>query len=161
MVSSEKNGHVVIGHGGDTIDFHTEFELMPAEGVGIYYNFNSRGKNDAVYVARAQLLEEFLNRYFPAPKSAQTARRKTLPTAKQDARAIAGLYESSRRVQHGFLSFFYLLQQTSIAEQGRRHDQRRSRRTRRGQRDVRGSRHRKSGASSTVRARSRCAPSAA
>jgi CubicO group peptidase (beta-lactamase class C family) len=113
-----KNGHLVIGHGGDTIVFHTELDLLPQDGVGIFYNFNSRGKNDAVYGARAQLLEEFLDRYFPAPASAQAAPAQPLPSAKQDAQAIAGLYESSRRVQHGFLSVFYLLQQTSIADKG-------------------------------------------
>jgi hypothetical protein len=37
-----------------------------------------------------------------------------LPSAQHDAQDIAGLYESSRRIEHGFLSFFYLLQQTSI-----------------------------------------------
>jgi len=105
------NGHVVIGHGGDTIVFHTEFDLLPQDGVGIYYTFNSRGKNDAVYGARALLFDEFMNRYFPAPPEAAVP---TLSSAPQDAQKIAGLYESSRRVEHGFLSFFYLLQQSSI-----------------------------------------------
>jgi CubicO group peptidase (beta-lactamase class C family) len=105
------NGRVVIGHGGDTVLFHTEFDLLPQEGVGIFYNFNSRGKNDAVYGARAQLLDGFMNRYFPATASPAPA---TLPSAPHDAQEIAGLYENSRRVEHGFLSFFYLLQQSTI-----------------------------------------------
>ena len=105
------NGHVVIGHGGDTVVFHSELDLLPQEGVGIFYNFNSRGKNDAVYGARARLLDGFLDRYFPGPALAPA---QALPSASHDAREIAGLYESSRRVEHGFISFFYLLQQTSI-----------------------------------------------
>jgi CubicO group peptidase (beta-lactamase class C family) len=106
-----QNGHLVIGHGGDTIVFHTELDLLPQDGVGIYYTFNSRGTNNAVYGARTLLFDEFMNRYFPAPPEAPVP---TLSSAPQDAQKIAGLYESSRRVEHGFLSFFYLLQQSSI-----------------------------------------------
>jgi CubicO group peptidase (beta-lactamase class C family) len=105
------NGHVVIGHGGDTVVFHTELDLLPADGVGIFYNFTSRGKNDAVYGARELLFDEFMNRYFPAPVQAPLP---TLSSAPHDAQEIAGLYESSRRIEHGFLGFFYLLQQSSI-----------------------------------------------
>lgn len=104
-------GRLVIGHGGDTIVFHTELDLLPRENVGIYYTFSSRGKESAVYGARAQLFDEFMKRYFPAPKAAALA---VLPSAKEDAAKIAGIYESSRRVEHGFLSLFYLLQQTTI-----------------------------------------------
>ncbi len=41
------NGRTVIGHGGDTIFFHNEFDLLPAEGVGIDFTFNSRGRGEA------------------------------------------------------------------------------------------------------------------
>ncbi|MBS0396193.1 MAG: hypothetical protein JSR54_16355, partial [Proteobacteria bacterium] len=43
----------------------------------------------------------------PAPAPARA-------TAGADAARIAGHYESSRRVEHGFLSVFYLLQQTTL-----------------------------------------------
>lgn len=109
---SRQNGHVVIGHGGDTVVFHTEMDLLPQDGVGIFYSFNSRGKDDAVYLARQALFDSFMNRYFPALSAG--ARLPTLPTASQDAQEIAGLYQSSRRVEHGFLGLFYLLQQSSI-----------------------------------------------
>jgi len=105
------NGRVVIGHGGDTVVFHTELDLLPGENVGIFYDFSSRGKNDAVYAARELLFGEFMNRYFPAPAQAPMP---TLSSAPHDAQEIAGPYESSRRIEHGFLGFFYLLQQSSI-----------------------------------------------
>ncbi len=104
-------GHLVIGHGGDTVVFHTELDLLPQEHVGIYYTFNSRGRESAVYGARAQLFDNFMKRYFPAPTPPSLP---VLSSAKNDAAQIAGLYESSRRVEHGFLSLFYLLQQTTI-----------------------------------------------
>jgi CubicO group peptidase (beta-lactamase class C family) len=107
-----RNGRVLIGHGGDTIFFHTELDLLPEEGVGLFYSFNSRGRDDAVYGLRQKLLDQFLDRYFP---SAVTASAPTLPSAVADSRNIQGRYDTSRRVEHGFLSVFYLLQQTVIA----------------------------------------------
>ncbi|HEX3982446.1 MAG TPA: serine hydrolase domain-containing protein, partial [Acidisoma sp.] len=107
-----RNGRTVIGHGGDTIFFHNEFEMLPAEGVGIEYNFNSRGRESAVYLAREALLDGFIDRYFPAPASALPP---ALASANADAQRIAGRYESSRRVEHGFLSLFYVLQQSVIS----------------------------------------------
>jgi CubicO group peptidase (beta-lactamase class C family) len=107
------NGRTLLGHGGDTLVFHTELELLPQQGVGIFYSFNSRGHEDAVYGLRKALLDQFMDRYFPdtaAPRDPPT-----LPTAGADAQKIAGRYQSSRRVEHGFLTVFYLLQQTVIA----------------------------------------------
>jgi len=107
-----RNGHVLVGHGGDTIFFHTELDVLPAEGVGIFYSFNSRGRDQAVYGLRKAVLDQFMDRYFPAHGTAGQAA--TLASAAADAQKIAGRYESSRRIEHGFLSVFYLLQQTVI-----------------------------------------------
>ena len=107
-----RNGRTLIGHGGDTVVFHTEFDLLPEEHVGIFYNFNSRGRDSAVYGLRKALLDRFMDRYFPV--SAPTSSAPTLATASRDAQEIAGRYQSSRRVEHGFLSLFYLLQQSEI-----------------------------------------------
>lgn len=107
-----RNGRTLIGHGGDTLFFHTELDLLPQEGVGIFYSFNSRGREDAVYALRKAVLDQFMDRYFP--DSAASPEPAALPTAKADSQKIAGRYETSRRVEHGFLSVFYLLQQTVI-----------------------------------------------
>jgi CubicO group peptidase (beta-lactamase class C family) len=107
-----KNGHTVIGHGGDSVVFHTEFDLLPEEGVGIFYNFNSRGRDNAVYGLRKTLFDEFMDRYFPRTSSPPDP--PAPGSAAVDAQKIAGRYEESRRVEHGFLSVFYLLQQTVI-----------------------------------------------
>lgn len=108
-----QNGRLVIGHGGDTVVYHTELNLLPEEGVGIFFSYNSRGKDGAAYVARKELFDGFMDRYFPAPAGA-TGPAPALPSAAADARQIAGSYQSSRRVEHGFLSVLYLLQQTAI-----------------------------------------------
>jgi CubicO group peptidase (beta-lactamase class C family) len=111
-----QNGKLVIGHGGDTVLFHTEMDLLPEENVGIFFTFNSRGKDGAVYGARQALFDGFMNRYFPAPP--RPTEPPALASAAKDAQAIAGPYQSSRRVEHGFLSLFYLLQQSSIVADG-------------------------------------------
>jgi CubicO group peptidase (beta-lactamase class C family) len=109
-----QNGRAVLGHGGDTIVYHTEMNLLPQEGVGIFFTYNSRGKDSAVYGARKELFDGFMDRYFPAA-AATTAPPPTLASAVADAQRIAGRYQSSRRVEHGFLSVLYLLQQTVIS----------------------------------------------
>jgi len=107
-----RNGRTVIGHGGDTVFFHTELNLLPEEGVGIFYNFNSRGRDNAVYGLRKAVFDQFMDRYFlPASSMPDPP---ALASAAADARKIAGRYQESRRVEHGFLSLFYLLQQTMI-----------------------------------------------
>jgi CubicO group peptidase (beta-lactamase class C family) len=106
-----QNGRTVIGHGGDTIVYHTDMNLLPDEGVGIFFTYNSRGKEEAVYAARKELFDGFMDRYFPAPAAAEAP---TLASAKSDAQRIAGRYEGSRRVEHGFLTVLYLLQQSVI-----------------------------------------------
>jgi CubicO group peptidase (beta-lactamase class C family) len=107
-----KNGHTVIGHGGDSVVFHTELDLLPEEGVGIFYSFNSRGRDNAVYALRKALFDQFMDRYFPPAAAASDP--PALASAAADAQRIAGRYQESRRVEHGFLSVLYLLQQTVI-----------------------------------------------
>jgi CubicO group peptidase (beta-lactamase class C family) len=107
-----RNGRTVIGHGGDTVFFHSELSLLPAEGVGIFYSFNSRGRDEGVYGLRKAVMDQFMDRYFPQASPQQE--HAALASAAADAQRIAGRYQSSRRVEHGFITFFYLLAQTVI-----------------------------------------------
>jgi len=110
--SATENGHWVIGHDGDTIVFHTDLKLIPDEGVGIFVSFNSRGEQDAVYNVRSRMFEDFMDRYFPEP--AAEPNPPADPNASTDAQVIAGSYQSSRRVESGFLALFYLLRQDKV-----------------------------------------------
>ena len=110
-----RNGRIVLGHAGDTVVFHSDLNLLPEEGVGIFVSFNSRGEDDAVYGARERLFQLFLDRYFPAPAPVTPP---AIATAPEDALAIAGSYESSRRVESAFISLFYLLQQDQVVANG-------------------------------------------
>ncbi|MEH6791420.1 serine hydrolase domain-containing protein [Parasphingorhabdus sp.] len=107
----ERNGRLLVGHGGDTVVFHSDLNMLPEEGVGIFVSFNSAGENGAVYGARDRLLELFLDRYFPAPAAVTPP---AIAGAAEHAKAIAGDYDTSRRVETGFISMFYLLQQDQV-----------------------------------------------
>lgn len=106
-----RNGMVVIGHGGDTIVFHSDLNMLPEKNVGIFVSFNSRGERDAAYGARERLFDLFLDRYFGTPVAITPP---AIPSAAHDADLLAGRYEGSRRVETGFISLFYLLQQNQV-----------------------------------------------
>ncbi len=104
-----RNGQRIIGHGGDTIVFHSDLHLLLDAGVGLFMSFNSAGKNGAVNDVRTAIFHAFLDRYFPfRPKPEPTWK-----DAKADAARVAGSYESSRRNQSA-LRFLYLLGQAHV-----------------------------------------------
>jgi CubicO group peptidase (beta-lactamase class C family) len=82
------NGHRIIGHGGDTLWFHSALHLMEDQNLGFFYSQNSAGKGGI----RGIIWQKFLDRYFPHTPPEQ----KPLDTAAADAKRVAGLYESSR-----------------------------------------------------------------
>ncbi len=108
---SVRNGLDVYGHGGDTVVFHTDLNLIPAKNVGIFVSLSSRGERDSAYGVRERFFDEFMDRYFPGPKNVTPP---AIASAAADAQALAGRYESSRRVETGFMSIFYLIQQDQV-----------------------------------------------
>ncbi len=104
-----RNGRRIIGHAGDTLYFHSDLHLILDAGVGFFVSYNSPGKGQIS--PRTILWEAFLDRYFPAsPFSAPT-----LDSAKEDARAVSGTYESSRRSETSFFKSLGLIGATSVA----------------------------------------------
>jgi CubicO group peptidase (beta-lactamase class C family) len=104
-----RNGQRIIGHGGDTIVFHSDLHLLPDANVGIFMAFNSAGKAGAVNDVRSEIFRAFLDRYFPWQDKADPAYK----DAKADAARVAGWYETSRRNQSA-LHFLYLLSQSHV-----------------------------------------------
>ncbi len=98
-----RNGQRIIGHGGDTICFHSDLHLVLGANVGFFVSYNSAGKGQIS--PRTALWEQFLDRYFPyrAPDTP------TLASAAQDARAVSGSYLVSRRSFTTVLSFLSAL----------------------------------------------------
>jgi CubicO group peptidase (beta-lactamase class C family) len=102
------DGHRSIGHGGDTISFHSNLHLILDANVGLFVSYNSPGR--AEIDPRGLLFNKFMERYFPPPPSNQP----TLATAAQDVAAVAGSYEVSRRFQTNVLAITTLLGETKV-----------------------------------------------
>jgi len=103
------NGLQMIAHGGDLNYFHTYLWLLPEQNVGVFFSINSQGQGNN-FGLRLALIQQFGDRYFPAPKLNLVE----LPTAKQHARLLAGDYIESRGAFSTFLRAANLIGQTKI-----------------------------------------------
>jgi CubicO group peptidase (beta-lactamase class C family) len=102
------DGHRSIGHGGDTVSFHSNLHLIMDANAGLFVSYNSPGR--AEIDPRGLLFNKFMERYFPAPPSNQP----TLSTAAQDAASVAGVYEVSRRFDTNVLAVTTVLGETKV-----------------------------------------------
>ena len=65
LVEGRFNGRKNIGHGGGTNYFRSLLVLLSEENVGLFVSFNTPAKSGA----QVELLNAFLNRYYPVPDS--------------------------------------------------------------------------------------------
>ncbi|HSQ02405.1 MAG TPA: serine hydrolase domain-containing protein, partial [Burkholderiales bacterium] len=106
-----RNGQRIIGHGGDTQWFHSDLHLLLDANVGLFVSYNSAGRDD--YSLRGVLLDRFMDRYFPVAQKIPPV----LPTALQDARKVAGVYEISRRFETNIPAITALLGEAAVTVQ--------------------------------------------
>ncbi len=66
FIESSYNGHRVIGHDGDSQDFHVSMLLLPEDTVGIFLAYEGGGGIEA----REGMARAFFDRYYPAPTPA-------------------------------------------------------------------------------------------
>ncbi len=106
------NGREVIAHLGDTNNFHTSLHLFMKDGVGFYVSFNSAGREGAAHVVRAQLFQDFADRYFPS-----TVRdgRVDATTSREHAKAMVGHWQISRRSESNFINILNLVGQVEVS----------------------------------------------
>jgi CubicO group peptidase (beta-lactamase class C family) len=107
-----RNGHSIIGHGGDTEVFHSDLHLILDANVGMFMSFNSAGKEGAVEPVRVNVFRAFLDRYFPYTPPVE----KTVADPDKDNARVVGYYEASRR-KDSALRLLFQLGQTSVIEQ--------------------------------------------
>ena len=107
------NGREVIGHLGDTEFFHTSLHLLMKEGVGVYFSFNSGGREGQVQTLRWSMFEDFADRYFPASAVADAAVDEK--TAAEHAAMMAGNWQVSRTAWSNPISVLNLISQTKVA----------------------------------------------
>jgi CubicO group peptidase (beta-lactamase class C family) len=112
LFDESRNGHRIVGHGGDTRYFHSHMQLYPDDRVGVFVTLNSsgRGATDS-HELRQSLLEGFADRYFPAGGAAE---RPAAPTGASHAAMAEGSYESARLPFSNFLTALGLLGQTRV-----------------------------------------------
>lgn len=107
-------GQRIIAHGGDTTFFHSNLSLLMDQNVGVYVSLNSGGAGTPVAaLLRWELMEEFVNRYYP--RANPTAQAEPLPTALEHGAALVGDWDSARRAETSPLIVAYFLGQTTIA----------------------------------------------
>jgi CubicO group peptidase (beta-lactamase class C family) len=113
----DRNGHRIVGHGGDTNVFHAHLQLYPDDRTGVYVSVNGSGRSglDSLQL-RDQLMHGFADRYFPASGAAD----RTVvdeDTARAHAAQAAGTYTSSRAMRSTFLAATDLLAPTHVTAQ--------------------------------------------
>lgn len=109
-----RNGQRIIGHGGDTIYFHSDLHLLLDQNVGFFVSYNSAGNSSGLGDSpRANLWEAFLDRYYP-----HTTPAASYASAKDDAKAAAGTYTLSRRSENSFLKSASILGQFVVSPVG-------------------------------------------
>lgn len=112
LFDESRNGHRIVGHGGDTTYFHSHMQLYPDDRTGVFVTLNSngRGATDTLEL-RESLLEGFADRYFPATDVAPTP---ATSTAASHAALAEGSYESARLPFSTFLTALGLIGQTQV-----------------------------------------------
>ena len=109
-----RNGHRIIGHGGDTIYFHSDLHLVLDQKVGFFVSYNSAGKATGLGAfPRTILWEAFLDRYYPYSVAAAASSH-----SNDAAKAVAGTYTLSRRSETSFLQTASLLGQLTVSPAG-------------------------------------------
>jgi len=104
-----RNGLRIIGHGGDTIAFHSDLHLILEKGVGFFISYNSAGKGEVS--PRSMIWEAFLDRYYPYEPGPE----KKYDGAAADAANAAGKYMVSRRSEHSFLRVAAVLGEAGVS----------------------------------------------
>ncbi len=107
----DRNGLDIVGHGGDTVYFHSDLHLFLDKNVGLYISMNSVGKGAGAHAVRGNLLEAFADRYFPEPEGTIP----TTDTAKAHGQAMSGHYVSSRASGFNFLRLAALIGETTAS----------------------------------------------
>ena len=88
-----RHGRRVVGHGGDIVGWHSQFELYPEENTGIFISYNGDGNDsDSSNNLREDLAQGFADRYFPG----ETVKASGSKNSADRARQVAGSYVPSR-----------------------------------------------------------------
>jgi len=102
-----RNGHRIIGHGGDTQYFHSDLHLVLDQNLGFFISYNSAGKGEIS--AREAVWHKFLDRYIPYQPPAPLA------GSADDTKALAGHYIVSRRAENSIMKVLGVAGQSKLS----------------------------------------------
>jgi CubicO group peptidase (beta-lactamase class C family) len=108
FIDMSMNGQRVIGHGGDTLWFHSELALLPEHQLGFFVSFNSDGGGRAT----GRVYREFMNHYFPAGEAREL---KASPDNRAALERFGGTYRPARYSHTDFTKLAAAVQVLSIA----------------------------------------------
>jgi CubicO group peptidase (beta-lactamase class C family) len=91
-----RNGERIIGHGGDTLWFHSDLHLVLNKNLGFFISVNSAGRDSQL---RSSLWRHFMDRYFPyeLPPANLAAEKMT------NAKRVSRSYLTNRRSETNFV----------------------------------------------------------
>ncbi|MEQ3549654.1 serine hydrolase domain-containing protein [Pseudonocardia nematodicida] len=114
LFDESRNGRRILGHGGDTVFFHSHLQLYPDARTAVFVSLNSAGAGADTLDLRNAVLDGFADRYFPAerPPAAPASGTGT----PERAAAFAGRYESARASFSTFASAVSLTGQTTVTD---------------------------------------------
>ena len=101
-----RNGQRIIHHGGDTLLFHTLFAMIPKQKVGLFLSYNT----DRAGGAREEILDAFLDRYFPGPQEPRSRTTADVASLKR----FEGEYSGSRHSETTYAKLVMLLQPFTV-----------------------------------------------
>ncbi len=107
FIEEKHNGLTLVGHGGDTICFHSTLQLIPEKGVGVFLSYNTTTSGGE----REQVLKAFLDRYFPVTLP---ARGKSIAGFAERARQVAGEYGNTRHSHTTIAKLAALMMGTTV-----------------------------------------------
>ncbi|MGW2624513.1 serine hydrolase domain-containing protein [Micromonospora taraxaci] len=111
----DRNGHRILGHGGDTKYFHSHLQIYPDDRAGIFLSLNSNGSGGLdSHELREAVVHGFADRYFPTRAGHPTTGVDAATTATH-AQLAAGTYESSRAMRSNFLTAIGLVGRTTVS----------------------------------------------
>jgi len=105
------NGQRLLAHGGDTLLFHSLLVLLPERNVGLFVSFNGMGEGAGAVQARYELLQAFLDRYYPANKPLAP---QPPEGSAQRAGRLAGQYQAARSNWTTIERLLGLMQQVTV-----------------------------------------------
>lgn len=101
------NNQSIIGHGGDTILFHTLLQLLPEHNLGIFISLNEQASEPA----GGEILQAFMDHYYPVPLLPE---QKATPGFENNSSKFAGSYRPARSAYTNFEKIGTLFQEVQV-----------------------------------------------